>query len=202
MDDLSNKRIERDVDKFNEAGKKMIASVQQHADQIGSMDLASLKAEYERRAPGWAADLTTMPITMLTFCMSRLAAIGAPREYLMQLLVAALDESAVRSWPAPSAERPTWVIEPGELAECTCGLDHPGGARDMAAQVIRILLLAYAELVEVVHGDAIIRGEFRTYASEMSADELDAETKLIRERALDLVGFILQTFGGVLPSEI
>ena len=81
MDEITAKRVERDLQEFKEAGATAIAGFAQATEQIGER-LTALKVEYEKRVPAWAGDLLTMPTTMLTFCMSRLHVLGAPPEYL------------------------------------------------------------------------------------------------------------------------
>lgn len=185
VDEITAKRVENDVKRLDEGAAKVAQTAEA---AIGN--LPALQAEFSKRLPDWATELTTMPSALCTYASSRLRAIGAPSEYIGELLRTLIDETAPRMWPQPGVARPEWVKDQGT---CDCGQEHPGGATDQASQVCRLLLLAYSEFVEVVAGKLLIDGEIPMKPSQDEAENDEADRR-VRERALEVMDLLFSIF--------
>lgn len=197
MDDLTRKRLEQDHKMLQQVGDRALAGMAAAGAELDG--LKALEAEAKKHFPGWAADLLTMPSTMMTFALSRLRQIGAPApiDTLLAMLTAAIDETAPRVWPQPGTERPAWVREaPGW---CDCGGRHPGDATDLAAQVIRLAHMAYAEIVEVIATEMIQQQEISSSDESLSDEARAAENARVQERVFAAIRFHISMFEHFLP---
>lgn len=196
MDDLTEKRLEKDKEKFAGITRNMMSTMDRMTSDVGGLE--ALTAEMSRRMPEWASSLLAFPNVAVGFVASRLQVLGAPAGYWLELLTAALDIEAPRVWPQHGTSAPDWVIEPGP--PCDCGAEHPAGARSLAGQVIRTLLFAYSEISQIVGEDAILRGDLKPTLKDATSDEMERESKLIRERTIEIMSFMITLLASCIPE--
>jgi len=148
MDDLTAKRVEGDI-------KQVGAALTHTATKLGdaAAQATALQAEFAKYIPPWAADLSTMPSAMMTYCFSRLRRHGAPKGYATELLKMALHDDLPRLFPVDK-QIPAWLVDPEACGDCgephPDGMFRPGGPADQLSLVTRLLLFAYTELYELV----------------------------------------------------
>lgn len=180
MDDLTGKRVERDLNRLDTAAQ---AAAMAAAPALG--DMPALEAELKKYIPDWASDLMAGPGALVSHAALQFKKMGAPDGYVVDMLrhvTTVLDGKAVEKplWPRPFAERPAWL----RTEKCPgCGVDHigePGGEYDRATQAVRMLMWAYDELFEIIG-----------VAPEGATDDQIAAD---RERTFEFIGLLSSMF--------
>ena len=181
MDEITTKRLEKDVKKLSTMGGNLLASMESMMSNLTAADLPALVAKQQELTPSWASGLTDISNLLVGFVCGRLRTLGAPADYAMRLLVAVLDEHATEIWPQLGAQdpEPEWLKYPATCIECG-NEDHSDIVADMARQCANALVFA-----------------FREYETIALADGMDLESA--RARALEQVQFQAVITQAVLP---
>lgn len=193
MDEITEKRLERDVEKLSGVGKQLFATME-GAMAMTSSGFEALKAEHAKLVPVWSGGLMDMPNLMLGFALSRLRSLGAPSDYYIQIIEGA---HTTPVWPGAGTERPAWVVVPQGCVSCGAGEpDAMGGADDLAGQCVRVLLFVYSELREVVASDAILNNEM---TDGVLSGTRARWPSFVHERTMKILQFQAMLIASMLP---